>query len=44
MVVDRKEAFATQSSDVKLSKIGALYDIDGDGKLDKEEQAMRDMD
>lgn len=34
------------SSNVKsrLSTVSRMYDIDGDGKLDEAEQAMRDMD
>ena len=27
-----------------LSSVGEMYDIDGDGKLDEAEQAMRDLD
>lgn len=27
-----------------LSSVGKMYDIDGDGKLDEAEQAMRDLD
>ena len=27
-----------------LSKVSELYDVDGDGKLNETEQAMRDMD
>ena len=29
---------------VALSSVGKMYDIDGDGKLDEAEQAMRDLD
>lgn len=34
----------TMSQTTVLSDVGKMYDIDGDGKLDEAEQAMRDMD
>lgn len=35
---------STMSRKSVLSEVGKMYDIDGDGKLDEAEQAMRDMD
>lgn len=34
----------TTSQGTLLSEVGKMYDVDGDGKLDEAEQAMRDLD
>jgi hypothetical protein len=39
-----KHPSALSTTDKALSRTSKLYDIDGDGKLDGTEQAMRDMD
>jgi hypothetical protein len=39
-----KRSTRTMSQTTVLSEVGKMYDVDGDGKLDEAEQAMRDMD
>jgi hypothetical protein len=39
-----KHPSALTSTSKALSKISMRYDVDGDGKLDPSEKAMRDMD
>jgi Ca2+-binding EF-hand superfamily protein len=34
----------SEGEESRLSDVGKLYDVNGDGKLDEAEQAMRDMD
>jgi len=40
----KKENFKMKKQNSRLTKISAMYDLDGDGVLDEAEQAMRDRD
>lgn len=48
MINDHGSSFAhrqeSTGDESRLSEVGRLYDVDGDGKLDEAEQAMRDLD
>ena len=42
--INESRQSSTVSRKSVLSEVGKMYDIDGDGKLDEAEQAMRDLD